>query len=126
MAKKRARRRRVRLKDDTNPSKQRQTVQPNESAEPVDIADPSPVAGLGHNNPPGSSNDPLVFLTPFKAAKVLDMSTVTLATWRIEGKGPPFYQLGRSVRYALAELIDWTRTRRRTSTSDATFTRPDR
>ena len=118
MATNRRRQHRVRLGKKSKPRKQRQRVDPAAGAERIDSADPSPDARLGHNNPPVSLNDPLILLNPKKTAKVLDMSTVTLATWRINGTGPPFHKLGRSVRYALADLMVWARKQRRGSTSE--------
>jgi hypothetical protein len=43
----------------------------------------------------------------------------TLRTKRTRGGGPPFYRVGRSIKYDLDEGLAWVRTRRATSTSDA-------
>ena len=105
MATNRGRRRRVRLEDNSSPRKQRQLVHTNDGAEP------SPIAEQRQGDPP-------VFLNPKKTAEVLDMSTVTLARWRIEGKGPPFLKFSRSVRYAHADVMKWAMAQRRSSTSE--------
>lgn len=39
-----------------------------------------------------------------EAAIFLGMSVTTLRKWRVEGRGPRFYRLGRSVRYAIPDL----------------------
>jgi predicted DNA-binding transcriptional regulator AlpA len=38
---------------------------------------------------------------------------------RLRGDGPRYRKIGRSVRYAEADLLDWLRSRARTSTSEA-------
>jgi hypothetical protein len=42
----------------------------------------------------------------------------TLANWRVEGKGPPFYKFGAAVRYNLEEVYDWAAAQRRLSTTE--------
>jgi predicted DNA-binding transcriptional regulator AlpA len=37
----------------------------------------------------------------------------TLEHWRYVGEGPPYYKLGRSVRYDLAALDEWLTSRLR-------------
>lgn len=39
----------------------------------------------------------------------------TLDQWRYLGIGPPYYKLGRRVRYSLAELDTWLAERRKAS-----------
>ena len=39
-----------------------------------------------------------------EAAGLLDLSPATLRRWRSEGSGPRFVRLGRTVRYAVADL----------------------
>lgn len=39
----------------------------------------------------------------------------TLDQWRYLGTGPPYYKLGRRVRYSLAELDTWLAERRKAS-----------
>ena len=55
-------------------------------------------------------------LTPFldtdAAARFLALSPHSLECYRSLGGGPPFYKFGKFVRYAVADLEDWTRARR--------------
>jgi excisionase family DNA binding protein len=57
-------------------------------------------------------------LTPAEAAEFLGVSASYLAKARMNGTGPRFIKLGRSVRYRLPDLEDFLRTRSRTSTSE--------
>jgi hypothetical protein len=41
-----------------------------------------------------------------------------LNKWRCTGEGPPFYKLGKSVRYDLDEVDIWLEGQRRSSTSE--------
>lgn len=47
------------------------------------------------------------FLTSKEVAKLLRMTTGRLEHARIEGKGPPYYRLGRAIRYDRADLDRW-------------------
>lgn len=65
-----------------------------------------------------SHNPPVPRLINEKeAGKILSkpVSWLQYARWR--GDGPPFYRVGRSIRYDVAELIGWVKAQRRTSTS---------
>jgi hypothetical protein len=53
-----------------------------------------------------------------EAAVVVGVSPRTLQKWRLVGGGPVFTKLGRSVRYAMADLEAFLQQRRRVSTSD--------
>jgi hypothetical protein len=47
----------------------------------------------------------ITLLTPPEAAKTLETSTRTLASWRSRGIGPAFYRIaGKRIRYALDDL----------------------
>jgi len=50
-------------------------------------------------------------LTVDEAAQVLCVSVKTLEAWRRLGKGPMFVKLGRSVRYTMRALDEFTRER---------------
>ena len=50
-------------------------------------------------------------LTTEQAAEYLGVSKSWLAASRVRGDGPPFYKLGRTVRYIRATLDEWTRER---------------
>jgi hypothetical protein len=52
-----------------------------------------------------------VLLTPEEAARRIGMSLSWLAKRRALGDGPPFVKYGRSVRYALSDLLADMRTR---------------
>jgi predicted DNA-binding transcriptional regulator AlpA len=56
----------------------------------------------------------LIYATPREVAECLKVSEETLATWRRENKGPPWYQLngpGGSVRYLPGEVHAWVANR---------------
>jgi excisionase family DNA binding protein len=50
-------------------------------------------------------------LTTEQAAEYLGVSESWLAGSRVRGDGPPFYKLGRAVRYIRATLDEWMRER---------------
>lgn len=52
------------------------------------------------------------------AAKVLDLSPQTLAIMRVEGGGPRYVKLGRSVRYDPADLAAWIEDNKRANTAE--------
>ena len=68
----------------------------------------------------GMPNKPphIVLLTPKEAARLLKVSLSWLAKARMRGDGPPYSPVGRSIRYTEAELLQWTNSRRRFSTSE--------
>jgi predicted DNA-binding transcriptional regulator AlpA len=57
-------------------------------------------------------------LTPKEAAQLLRVSLSWLAKARMRGDGPPYIQLGRSIRYAEVSLLQWMKSRQRLSTSE--------
>jgi excisionase family DNA binding protein len=63
-------------------------------------------------------------MTPEQAAEYLGVSLSWLAGSRVRGDGPPFYKLGRIVRYQRSVLDEWTRTRQVRSTSEASAASP--
>lgn len=56
-------------------------------------------------------------LTTKEAAAKVGCAPITLAKLRCHGGGPLFFKVGRSVRYAPADLDEWLATKRRASTS---------
>ena len=56
-------------------------------------------------------------LTPKEAAERFKVSPSWLAKARMRGDGPPYIQIGRSIRYAEAALVQWLKARQRLSTS---------
>ena len=58
-------------------------------------------------------------VTTEEAARYLGLKKQQLAVWRQEGTsgGPPFFRLGRLVRYTLDDLDAWLETRRVTCAS---------
>jgi predicted DNA-binding transcriptional regulator AlpA len=64
----------------------------------------------------GVPDEPL--WTPRETAQFLRMSTSWLAKSRMDGNGPPFIPVGRSIRYSKAAVIQWMRMRQRCSTSE--------
>ncbi len=65
--------------------------------------------------PPG---DGLLLVTERVVAEMLGMPTGCLRNWRLKGKGPKFYKLGKSVRYDRAEVMAWLEGCRRATTRD--------
>ena len=57
-------------------------------------------------------------LTAIEAGRLLKVSLSWLAKARMRGDGPPYIRVGRSIRYALPDLIQWKNSRRRLSTSE--------
>ena len=62
------------------------------------------------------SPPPLV--NEIEAARILDLSPLTLRRWRWAGKGPRFVKIGAAVRYDLADLTTFIEAGRRNSTSE--------
>ena len=58
------------------------------------------------------------YLNTLQAARIVGLSTKTLARYRVKGKGPVFLRLGGRVRYLREDLDAWARSRRRASTRD--------
>jgi hypothetical protein len=57
-------------------------------------------------------------MTPSDAATVLKVSLSWLAKARMRGDGPPYIRVGRSIRYADAALMQWMKSKQRSSTSE--------
>jgi predicted DNA-binding transcriptional regulator AlpA len=57
-------------------------------------------------------------LTVPEAAEFLRLSGSWLAKARMRGDGPPYVKLGRSVRYPLGALRQWTKSQIHLSTSE--------
>jgi len=57
-------------------------------------------------------------LNTIEAAQMLRLHPTTLATWRVEGRGPKFLKLGeRKVRYRESDIEAWLEEQTRTSTA---------
>ena len=57
-------------------------------------------------------------LTPVQLSEWIHIRPQTLASWRLQGKGPPFLKMGSRVFYDSEEIEKWLAKNRRTSTSD--------
>ena len=55
----------------------------------------------------------LEFLTPKETAVFLRMSESWLAKARMHEDGPPFIEIGRSIRYSKGALLRWLKSRER-------------
>jgi hypothetical protein len=55
----------------------------------------------------------LEFLTPKETAAFLRMSESWLAKARMRKNGPPFIEIGRSIRYSKGALLRWLKSRER-------------
>ena len=58
------------------------------------------------------------YLSTRRAAAHLGLSPRTLDRYRVTGGGPVYHLFGTAVRYLKEDLDEWSRTRRRRSTSD--------
>lgn len=65
------------------------------------------------------TSSPSARISPAAAAKHLGVSTSYLSNLRRseDGEGPVFYQIGRKIEYAIADLDKWLEERRRTTTA---------
>jgi hypothetical protein len=84
---------------------------------PSPTASPPPAAPVGRDDPevPATSvdcADPEALLPPPAAARRLNVAVQTLARWRMEQKGPPFYLVGGRVAYRWADIEAWLAERR--------------
>lgn len=52
-------------------------------------------------------------LTEREVASLLGVSHRTVQDWRRRGVGPPFWKMGRSVRYATSDLQQWLETQQK-------------
>jgi predicted DNA-binding transcriptional regulator AlpA len=57
-------------------------------------------------------------LTSREAATFLRVSESWLAKARMNGGGPPFVRVGRTIRYAESALLQWTKANTHLSTSE--------
>ena len=75
---------------------------------------------MSHNVPFQRPATPaLVLLAPKEAARLLKVSVSWLAKARMRGDGPPYICIGRRcIRYVLAALLQWMKSRQRSSTSE--------
>jgi excisionase family DNA binding protein len=60
----------------------------------------------------------MTIYTTAEAAKLLKLSTPTLARFRTTGEGPGFIKMGGAVRYRDSDLAEWMNRLARRSTSD--------
>lgn len=68
-------------------------------------------------NIPNSDQAPGELLAPKQTAARTHLSTATLAKMRCYGNGPPYFKVGKFVRYDSNDVDAWMRSRRYTSTS---------
>jgi hypothetical protein len=66
-----------------------------------------------------NQQDDEVHLTTKEVAKRLRLNVVTLANWRVQGKGPMFIKAGRRVLYPIDQLQVWERSQLRQNTAVA-------
>jgi hypothetical protein len=46
-------------------------------------------------------------LDPVTVARILGVEVETLGAWRRKGYGPPWYRIGKKIKYSAAELDVW-------------------
>ena len=66
---------------------------------------------------------PTKYINDQDLSEMIGMSRNWLQIMRIRGGGPPFFKIGASCRYDLAEVIRWLDKRKCQSTSDLAYTR---
>jgi predicted DNA-binding transcriptional regulator AlpA len=64
------------------------------------------------------ANDPDAALNENQAAELLGFSVRTLQSWRMQGGGPRYVKVGRSVRYPRRELIAFQKSKTVASTAE--------
>ena len=42
-----------------------------------------------------------------QTAKLLGLADITATQLRARGEGPPFFRVGRTIRYRLGDVLDW-------------------
>lgn len=57
-----------------------------------------------------------VLIRETEVADIIGLSVRTVRAWRSQGEGPPFFHVGRSVRYNREHVIEWI--------DERTITRP--
>ncbi len=67
-----------------------------------------------------NSKDIPAFYNSKQAAEWLGLKPNTLAKMRVYGNGPAYRKHGQRVLYAVKDLVDWSNSRRRSSTSEIT------
>ena len=70
-------------------------------------------SATGGATPQRPSASPDDALTPREVASRLKVSLSWLAKARMRGDGPPYFSVGRAIRYSEAALINWMRSRQR-------------
>lgn len=66
--------------------------------------EPPRAEGEGSETVTTANENQTDYLSTDQVAELLHMSTITLAAWRRDGKGPPFTRVGRWIRYARADI----------------------
>jgi hypothetical protein len=85
--------------------------------EVTEMKSQAPVSGTTAAQNPTTPT--MVLLTPKEAATLLKVSVSWLAKARMRGDGPPYICISRrSIRYVLAALLQWMKSRQRLSTSE--------
>ncbi len=79
----------------------------------IAVDDDVPAAPLDETGEEMEMNGNCGYMTTKQVAEYLGLSPRTLASYRGNNKGPPFYRFGTSVRYRLAEVDRWASERRR-------------
>ncbi len=58
------------------------------------------------------------FLDTRQASDFLGLKKNTLEVWRVQGRGPAFVKLGRSIRYRMADIEEFVKKQTVRSTSE--------
>jgi len=61
------------------------------------------------------------FFTPRQLSKRLKLSEMTLCRMRMNGSGPTYHKLGRTVKYRWSDVQKWLANRSVSSTSDPRY-----
>lgn len=65
-----------------------------------------------HADRPEAQSELPLFLTQREVAELLRLPARTLEDWRQTRQGPPYFKLGRHVRYRRDEVLAWVEGRR--------------
>jgi hypothetical protein len=59
------------------------------------------------------------YLRTEEMARAMGLEAKTLANWRGNGRGPPYYRAGRNVLYDREETLQWLKATRQAAASEA-------
>lgn len=80
---------------------------------------PAAAAPAAEPEAPAAAVDPDAWVDADTAAKMLGITVRTLRRWRDAGTAPPWTQVGGSIRFKVADIVEWLNAGKVRSTSEA-------